>query len=156
MTGTPLLTALTVGGQTQFRGNQARLDLTRAESELVLANVFIVALDDTVIAGNQTEGVLAAVRRGGDGGTTFNQKFQADVMLADLLNFAITTRQSHNGLMSTPLLTIYSILSYGLFNHCVDNQTTSCIRAVGASPKSVERDNAVLFPHPSFCEDEDG
>lgn len=155
VTGTPLLTALTVGGQTQFRGNQVRFNLARAESEVVLANVAIIALDDTVIAGNQTEGVLVALPRGANNATTLAPQFQMDVMFTDLLNIAVTTRQIHNGLMSTPFLTMFSILSFGIFNHCVDNQTTSCILAVGSSPKSVVRDNAVLFPHPLFCEDED-
>ncbi len=59
LSGSPLLTGLIVGGQTQFRGNQARLDLARVEGEVVLANVAIITLDDAVIAGNQTEGVLS-------------------------------------------------------------------------------------------------
>ena len=155
VSGSPLTTALTVGGQTQFRGNQARLNLTGLEAELVLANVLIVSLDDTVIAGNQTEGALMATFGAVNVGATTVPLFQGDIMLSDLLNFALTTRQSHNGLMSTPFLTIYSILSYGIFNHCVDNQATSCILAIGASSKSVVRDNAVIFPHPDFCPDDD-
>ncbi len=156
VSGTPVLTGLTVGGQTQYRGNQARLDLTRLESELVFANIAIVSLDDTVIAGNQTEGALA-VRMGKAGGETIRPiaQFQADLMFADLFNLAVTTRQSHNGLMSTPLLTMFSIFSLGFFNHCVDNQATSCIKAEGVSPKSKKRDNAVIFPNPAFCEDEE-
>lgn len=154
--GSPLLTALTVGGQTQLRGNQARLDLARLENELVFANILVLSFDDTVIAGNQTEGVLVA-RFGRDPDTTGGQPgFQGDLVLADLFNIALTTRQSHNGLMSTPLLTMFSILSWGVFNHCVDNQATSCILAVGNSPKSVVRDNAVIFPHPFFCPDDEG
>jgi len=155
-TGTPVLSPLTVGGQTQFRGNQARLDLARREGELVFANVAVVSLDDTVIAGNQTEGVLAMQLRRSDAvRVSAVPQFQGDLMFADLLNFAVTTRQSHNGLMSTPVLTMYSILSYGIFNHCIDNQTTSCVLAVGASPKSVVENNAVAFPHPAFCAEED-
>jgi len=156
VSGTPVLTGLTVGGQTQYRGNQARLDLSRLESELVFANLAIVSFDDTVIAGNQTEGALVArVGKADSAGVPVATQFQADLMLADLFNLAVTTRQSHNGLMSTPLLTMFSILSLGFFNHCVDNHTTSCIKAMGISPKSRKRDNAVIFPHPAFCEKED-
>jgi hypothetical protein len=159
LVGTPALTGLITGGQTQYRGNQARLDLTRLEAEIALANVAIVSLDDTVIAGNQTEGVLGArfSRPGGDVvvAPLAVPQFVADVVFADLLNLAVTTRQSHNGLMSTPLLTMFSILSHGFLNHCVENQATSCIRATGISPKSVVRDNAVIFPHPIFCPERD-
>ncbi len=154
LSGSPLLSALTVGGQTQFRGNQARLDLARLESDVVFANVCIASLDDTLIAHNQTEGVLAG--RVAPAGTTTNApQLVGDLLLADLLNFGLTTRQAANGLMSTPLLTMFSILSLGFLNHCVDNQTTSCIRAIGLSPKSVTRDNAVLFPNPRFCPEND-
>lgn len=157
VSGTPVLTGLTVGGQTQYRGNQARLDLARMESELVFANVAIISLDDTVIAGNQTEGALVGrFRQASAARLSAVTQFQTDLMLSDLFNLAVTTRQSHNGLMSTPLLTIYSILSLGFFNHCVDNHTTSCITAVGISPKSRKRDNAVIFPHPLFCQGDDG
>ena len=155
LSGSPLQTALTVGGQTQFRGNQARLDLTGLASDVVLANVLIASLDDTVIAGNQTEGVLVGRFSRVTFGAAVVPLIQGDLMLSDLFNLAVTTRQSHNGLMSTPFLTIYSILSFGLLNHCVDNQTTSCILAVGTSSKSVERDNAVMFPHPNYCPEDD-
>jgi hypothetical protein len=146
--GAPIYDALTVGGQTIFRGNQARLDLARGTSELALANLLIVSLDDTLVAGNQTEGVLFL---GQTGAATNAIGFSIDVLLTDLLNFAITTRQTDNGLMSTPWLTAFSLLSLGLFNHCTDNQATSCIRAIGLSPKSVARDNVTMFPHPVFC-----
>jgi hypothetical protein len=146
--GAPLLGALTVGGQTVFRGNQARLDLARQSSELALASLFIASLDDTLISGNQTEGVLF-FGAGETPGT--NISFSLDLLLADLFNVAITTRQTDNGLMSTPWLTAFSLLSLGLFNHCTDNQGTSCIRPVGVSPKSVDRDNVEIFPHPVFC-----
>jgi hypothetical protein len=146
--GAPLLGALTVGGQTIFRGNQARLDLARQSSELALANLFVASLDDTLVSGNQTEGVLFL--GAGDTPTT-NISFSLDILFADLFNVAITTRQTDNGLMSTPWLTAFSILSLGLFNHCTDNQATSCIRPIGLSPKSVNRDNVEIFPHPVFC-----
>jgi hypothetical protein len=146
--GSPLITSLTVGGQTIFRGNQARLDLARFESELVLANVLVASLDDTLVSGNQTEGVLFAAI--GDDATT-NVSFSLDIMLSDVFNLALTTRQTDNGLMSTPFLTAFSLLSWGIFNHCTHNQATSCILPVGLSPKSVDRDNAVIFPHPIFC-----
>lgn len=155
ISGSPILTALIVGGQTQYRGNQARLDLARLENELVFANVAIVSFDDTVIAGNQSEGVLAT-RFGQDTPNSVRAPvFRGDIVLSDLFNLALTTRQSDNGLMSTPLMTIYSILSFGIFNHCIGNHTTSCILAVGTSPKSVVRDNAVIFPHPMFCPEDD-
>lgn len=128
---------LVVGGQVQFTGNQVRLDLTAPTSELALASMLIFSLDDTSIANNQSEGVLGR-----------------DLLLCDLLNFAITTRVTGNGLMSTPLLTAYSILSLGLFNHCTNNQATSCIRAFGFSPKSFIGNNAVLWPHPQYCGDD--
>jgi hypothetical protein len=146
--GSPLITSLTVGGQTIFRGNQARLDLARFESELVLANVLVASLDDTLVSGNQTEGVLFPAI--GDDATT-NVSFSLDIMLSDVFNLALTTRQTDNGLMSTPFLTAFSLLSWGIFNHCTHNQATSCILPVGLSPKSVDRDNAVIFPHPIFC-----
>jgi hypothetical protein len=145
LAGSPVLMGLTAGGQTQFRGNQARLDLARRQSDIALANVLVVSLDDTVIAGNQTEGLLLGPTR------TSAAASPGDLLFADLLNLALTTRQSHNGLMSTPILTMFSIVSRGVFNHCVDNQATSCISAIGTSPQSVVRDNAVIFPHPAFC-----
>jgi hypothetical protein len=146
--GSPILAALTVGGQTMVRGNQIRLDLARFEGEVALASVLVATLDDAVIANNQTEGVLFA---GVGQKPTTNVTFSTDLLLSDLLAFAITLRQSGNGLMSTPWLTAFSLLSLGLFNHCVDNQATSCIRPVGLSPKSVDRDNVTIFPHPTFC-----
>jgi hypothetical protein len=155
VTGNPILTGLTVGGQTQFRGNQARLDLARLENEIVFANVVIFSLDDTVIAGNQTEGVLVGRITTATTGVAAIPIFQGDLILSDLFNLAMTTRQSHNGLMSTPYLTMYSLLSYGFLNHCVDNQATSCVLATGISSKSVVHDNAVLFPHPLFCPEDD-
>ena len=108
-----------------------------------------------MISGNQTEGALVATFVDINLGATTVQLFEGDLMLSDLFNLALTTRQSHNGFMSTPYLTLYSILSYGIFNHCVDNQTTSCILAVGSSSKSVVRDNAVIYPHPDVCPDDD-
>jgi hypothetical protein len=149
--GSPLITSFIVGGQTIFRGNQARLDLARFESELALANIMVVSLDDTLVAGNQTEGVLFAGIRDD---TVNDINASLDILLSDLFNLAITTRQTDNGLMSTPYLTAYSLLSWGFFNHCTDNQATSCILPVGISPKSVDRDNTVIFPHPTFCPDE--
>src|SRR5690606_33789437 len=127
---------LVVGGQVQFMGNQVRLDLTRPTSELALASMVIFSLDDTAIADNQSEGVMGR-----------------DLLLCDLLNFSITTRVTGNGLMSTPLLTAYSILSVGFVVHCTANQATSCIQAFGVSPKSFIGNNAVLWPHPQYCPD---
>ena len=150
LTGTPVLTGYAAGGQTQFRGNQARLDLRRPEVECVFANVAIISLDDTVIAGNQTESILAVGTGRAGLAPALAVQFPFDLMLSDLFNIGMTTRQSHNGLLSTPYLTMYSILSLGWVNHCVGNQTTSCIEAWG-SPKSITRDNAILFPHPLFC-----
>jgi len=145
--------AVTAGGQTLFRGNQCVLNLSLAVSEIALANVAIISLDDTDISGNQTQGVLGAfsVQAAAQTGPVAQATFKPDILLADLLNLALTTRQTHNGLMSTPFLTIYSIISRGYFNHCIGNQSTSCISAIGQSPKSVVRDNAVLFPNPSYC-----
>ena len=146
--GSPFITSLLVGGQTIFRGNQARLDLARFESEIALASVMVVSLDDTLVAGNQTEGVLFAGIR--DANAT-NANVSMDLLLSDVLNIAITTRQTDNGLMSTPYLTAFSLVSWGFLNHCTHNQATSCILPIGVSPKSVNRDNAVIFPHPLFC-----
>src|SRR3546814_46262 len=128
---------LVVGGQVQFTGNQTRLDLTSPATELALANTLIFSLDDTSVADNQSEGVLGI-----------------DLLLTDLFNFGLTTRVRGNGLMSTPLRTAFSILSVGWVNHCAENQTTSCIRALGLSPKSFIGNNAVLWPHPQFCPDD--
>lgn len=115
------------------RGNQVRLDLARFESELALASILIARLDDALISGNQTEGVLFA----GAGDTlTTNVQFSRDILLADLLAMAGTILQTDNGLMSTPRLTAFSLLTVGLFNHCADNQATSCIHPIGLSPKS--------------------
>jgi hypothetical protein len=139
--GTPVLEALIVGGQTQFSGNQARLDLARRDAEVALANVAILSLDDVGIVNNQTEVILSGAI--GEG--------RRDRLLSDLLNFGLTTRQMHNGLMATPILTSYSIVSRGVVNHCIANHTTSCISALGTSPQSVERDNVILFPNPAFC-----
>lgn len=150
--GSPLITSLMVGGQTIFRGNQIRLDLSRSNTEIALANVMIVSLDDTLVAGNQTEGVLFLGVRSDD---TDDRDVTFDLLLSDLFNLAITTRQTDNGLMSTPYLTAYSLLSLAFFNHCTDNQATSCILPAGLSPKSVDRDNVVIFPHPIFCPESD-
>ena len=151
LSGAPVLTGFIVGGQTQFRGNQARLDLARRTTDMAMANVAILSLDDVVISGNQTEGILFGQF---GGGTTNQGSFQGDLLFADLLNLGFTTRQTHNGLMTTPILTIYSIFSQGMVNHCLENQATSCIRALGVSPKSVVRDNAVLFGNPLVCKDQ--
>jgi hypothetical protein len=139
-----------VGGQVQFRGNQVRLDLSQVHAEMALANIFIMSLDDIQFVDNQSEGVLRynpgpIVIAGPVGGPTF------DFLLGDLTAFSITLRQADNGLFTTPYLTAFSILSQAYVNHCLGNQTTSCILAVGGAPKSKRRDNAVLFPHPLFC-----
>lgn len=137
-----------VGGQTQFRGNQVRLDLSQAQAEVALANILLVSLDDVQCVDNQSEGVLRfAPGQFSPAPTAF------DFLAADLLAFAITLRQADNGLFTTPYLTAFSILSRALVNHCLGNQTTSCISAVGGAPKSKRRDNAILFPHPLFCSD---
>jgi hypothetical protein len=141
VTGTPVLEALIVGGQTQYSGNQARLDLARRDPDVVLANVAILSLDDVGIVNNQTEVILSGAI--GEG--------RRDRLLADLLNFGLTTRQMHNGLMATPILTAFSIISRGIVNHCIANHATSCISAIGTSPQSVQRDNVILFPNPTFC-----
>ena len=139
-----------IGGQVQFRGNQVRLDLSRSQAELALANMLIVSLDDIQVADNQSEGILRynppQGGAGGAGGATF------DFLMADLLAMALTLRQSNNGLFTMPYLTAFSIFSFGWVNHCLGNQTTSCIIANGSAPRSKRRDNAVLFPHPLFCE----
>ncbi len=155
---------VTAGGHTQFRGNQVRLDMTREDVDIALANVMIASLDDTVISDNQTEGMLSVFRvgrRASDVAATLSvppaavaATFASDLILSDLLNIAPSTRQTDNGLMTTPLMTMFSILSRGIVNHCTHNQTTSCISATGTSPKSVRAGNAVLFPHPVFCPDE--
>jgi hypothetical protein len=121
----------------------------------VFANVCIVSLDDAVVAHNQTEVVLAGRVVGGEADIAAVPQLRADLLVADLLALGLTVRQAANGLMATPQLTIFSILSLGVVNHCVDNHTTSCIRATGLSPKSVVRDNAVLFPNTRFCPDDD-
>ncbi|MFN4089339.1 MAG: DUF6519 domain-containing protein [Alphaproteobacteria bacterium] len=123
-----------LGGQVQYAGNRMRLDLTRPDTQIALANTLIFSLDDTGVADNQSEGVLGL-----------------DLLLADLLNVAISTRVTGNGLMSTPLLTAFSIMAFGLVAHCTNNQATSCIRAFGMSPQSFVGNNAVIWPHPQFC-----
>lgn len=123
-----------VGGQVQFTDNQTRLDLTGRTVEVALANQLIFSLDDTAIADNQSEGVL-----------------RVDLLISDLFSFGLTSRVTGNGFMSTPLLTAFSILSLGWVNHCTNNQTTSCINAIGLSGKSFIGNNAVLWPHPQFC-----
>lgn len=140
-----------VGGQVQFRGNQVRLDLSGVQAELALANVFIFSLDDVQVVDNQSEGILRfnagsfGASGGGSAGPTF------DFLWADLMAFAVTLRQADNGFMTMPYLTAFSIMSRALVNHCLGNQTTSCIVADGGAPKSKRRDNAILFPHPLFC-----
>jgi hypothetical protein len=140
-----------VGGQVQFRGNQVRLDLSQKHAELALANMLIVSLDDVQFVGNQSEGILrynpgaGGIGGAGGGGPSF------DFLLGDLTAFAITLRQADNGLFTTPYLTAFSIFSFAAVNHCLGNQTTSCILANGGVPKSKRRDNAVLFPHPIYC-----
>jgi hypothetical protein len=119
---------------------------------MALANMFIASLDDIQFVDNQSEGVLrynpgAVVIGGPAGGPSF------DFLMGDLTAFSITLRQADNGLFTTPYLTAFSILSRALVNHCLGNQTTSCILAAGTPPKSKRRDNAVLFPHPIFCRD---
>jgi Family of unknown function (DUF6519) len=153
---------VTAGGQTQFRGNQVRLDLTSDDLDVVLANVCILGLDDTLISSNQTEGILSVFRAGNPdfAGTiavapNTASQFASDLLMSDILNFALTTRQTNNGCMTTPLMTIYSILSRGVVNHCTHNQTTSCISATGTSAKSITEGNAVLYPHPVFCPEDD-
>jgi hypothetical protein len=162
--GDAILGLVTAGGQTQFRGNQVRLDLTRSDQDVVLANVFVACLDDAVISDNQTEGIFSVfsvdlrppevIVHSHYPAAGFT-RFAPDLLLADLYNLALTTRQTDNGLMTTPLLTMFSILSRGIVNHCTHNQTTSCILAFGSSPKSVEEGNAVLYPNPSFCPERD-
>jgi Family of unknown function (DUF6519) len=165
--GSEILGLVTPGGHTQFRGNQVRLDLTQPGSDIALANVLIACLDDTVITDNQTEGIFSAFEsRSVDSPTeprapthlvapgAAGASFSSDILYADLFNIALTTRQSNNGFMTTPLLTMFSIISHGILNHCTHNQTTSCISATGTSPKSRTEGNAVLFPNPSFCSDQ--
>lgn len=158
-----ILGLVTAGGHTQFRGNQVRLDMTRDDLDLALANVMVASLDDTVISGNQTEGILSVFRAGNPAfDSTISiapvgvAAFASDLIMSDLLNIAATTRQTDNGLMTTPLMTIFSILARGIVNHCTHNQTTSCINSTGSSPKSVTEGNAVLFPHPVFCPEGQG
>jgi hypothetical protein len=159
--GAQVLGMVTAGGHTQFRGNQVRLDLTQPGLDMALANVLIAGLDDTVITSNQTEGIFSIFQPVRDQirthltyvapGAAVGQ-FNPDLLFTDLFNIALTTRQSNNGFMTTPLLTSFSILSRGVLNHCTHNQTTSCISATGSSPKSLTAGNAVLYPNPSFCD----
>jgi hypothetical protein len=139
-----------VGGHVQFRGNQVRLDLSQKHAEFALANMFIASLDDVQFVDNQSEGILrfnpgSPGIAGGGGGASF------DFLLGDLTAFAITIRQADNGLFTTPYLTAFSIFSSAAVNHCLGNQTTSCILANGGAPKSKRANNAVLFPHPIYC-----
>ncbi|MGH6910386.1 MAG: right-handed parallel beta-helix repeat-containing protein, partial [Phenylobacterium sp.] len=141
-----------IGGHIQFRGNQVRLDLSQTHAELALANMLIISLDDVQVADNQSEGVLRA-NPAGLGGLGPGPGGGFDFLMADLAAFAITLRQADNGFMTTPYLTAFSIMSGAVVNHCLGNQTTSCINAVGGAPKSKRMNNAILFPHPLFCKD---
>jgi hypothetical protein len=120
------------GGQVRFTGNQVRVDLRDPDIEIVPGHIGIVTLDDCLFAHNQTEGLINV------GANTI------DAIFIDALIGAITSRQSDNGLFTPPVLTLISLLSVALLNHCVDNQAASCVLPFGI--RLVRQNNTVLVP----------
>jgi hypothetical protein len=134
----PALRRALSGGQIRFAGNQIRLDLRDPDTSFVPANIGIFTLDDCLFAHNQTEGLINV------GPNTI------DVIFFDVLIGAVLSRQTGNGLFTTPFLTLISLASIALFNHCLDNQATSCILPFGV--KVSKEHNRVLAPS-AFCQD---
>jgi hypothetical protein len=125
------------GGQVRFTGNQVRLDLRDPGAALVPVNIGIFTADDSLIAHNQTEGLVNMA-----GPTVF------DVIFIDLFAIALTTRQLGNGLFTPPLLTLISLMSFATYNHCLDNQAASCVLPFGGQVAS--QNNLVIAPS-VFC-----
>lgn len=120
------------GGQVRFTGNQVRVDLRAPGSDFVPFNIGIMTLDDSLIAHNQTEGLVAL------------SATQVDWMFADVVALAATSRQADNGLFTPPVVTLVSLLSSAVFNHCLGNQASSCIFSFG--PNIANQNNIVIAP----------
>jgi hypothetical protein len=123
------LTRNVLGGKVEMSANQVALDLARLESELALAAIGILTLDDLGFHDNQTECTL----------------LRDDVLFLDTFLLATTLRATGNGFTESLFGNLISLWAYGLVM-CTgtSNQGTHCIKVQCASPLLIDDHNLQL------------
>jgi hypothetical protein len=115
----------TVGGKVDFSHNQVSYDLTRDESQIAVAAVVILTLDDLGLHDNQTECRLLA-----------------DTLVADTFALGVTVRAHGNGFTESLQSVLLSLWSYGLaMSTGVGNQGTHCILIQGYPTAQIRDDD---------------
>jgi hypothetical protein len=118
----------TVGGKVDFSHNQVSFDLTR-ESQIALAAVVIITLDDLGLHDNQTECRLLA-----------------DTLVVDTLALGVTVRAHGNGFTESLQGVSLSLWSMGLaMSTGVGNQGTHCILIQGGPAARLQDDDNLAW-----------
>jgi hypothetical protein len=112
--------------------NQISCDTVDQQRGVALSSVFLAGLDDVGFLDNQSE--------------VDSEHF---VFVLDLFAAAGSVRVNDNRFSETWLRTILSALTFGLMNITAHNESTHCMRAIGA--QRVFRDNLHFVT--SFCDD---
>lgn len=113
-------------GNVLFANNQTTLDLRNLEIDLSLSAQFIASLDDIGFTGNQSEckGLAFLNPRS-------SQLQPIDIVLFNTVLAGVTVRTTDNRFQEGFTLTLYSLLSIGLLNTTLGNQSTNCLLTYG-------------------------
>ncbi|HKI46774.1 MAG TPA: hypothetical protein VKA08_15705, partial [Balneolales bacterium] len=128
-------------GKLIFSDNQVTLDMRSPAINLSVSSILVLSLDDIAFNNNQSEcaGYLSLVAN----------DISFDLVILNSLIIGASVRTNDNRFMEGVTLALYSLLSYGLMNTALGNQSTHCLLTLGTL-RSVA-DNLVL--NSALCND---
>ncbi|GAB4424611.1 MAG: hypothetical protein OHK0039_41850 [Bacteroidia bacterium] len=131
-------------GNVLFANNQTTLDLRNQEIDLCLSAQLIASLDDIGFSGNQSECKGLAFLD-----VRTSQLRPIDLVLCNTVLAGVTVRTTDNRFQEGFTLTSYSLLSIGLLNTTLGNQSTHCLLTYGT--REAEANNLEGFLSGNDC-----
>jgi uncharacterized membrane protein len=131
-------------GKVMFAANQTTLDMRSPLMNFCLSSQLIASLDDVAFNTNQSEcaSLLSVLE---SGATT------ADFALINTVLFGVSVRANDNRFTDGLTFTIYSLVSFGVMNTAIGNQSTHCLLTLGSPAKMAVNSNVVLIN--TLCKD---
>lgn len=115
-------------GAVLFAGNRTALDLRSEEVNIAISAQAIVSLDDVAFNNNQSECVS-----------------RQDIVLANTLLIGFSVRSNDNRFQDGITLVLFSLMSRGMMNTAMSNQSTHCLSVQGNPALTVKEGNTVLI-----------
>ncbi len=129
-------------GSVMFSDNQVTLELRGGEVSFSLSAQLLASLDDIAYLSNQSEcaGLIA--------------QQTIDLVLINTILFGYTVRSNDNRFQEGFTLALYSLLSFGVMNTALGNQSTHCLLVLGSRrPPATLLDQSNLVLRNDRCRD---